>query len=710
MKPLLARLDILIDLMQKYLVQPRRHSSSGARLSSTPETPEPSQPRAAPPQTGTRHRVASCAGCDDFSCCREWRVMDHLPEDAESWMRGHGLFSEGHCSLHPQSKMRRVGDCLECCERVSENNICRRRVSALWPLLSTNSKIDCKQLLRVYAHIAGGEGVVKIARLVNLNPNTVSRIVDFVGRAAVRKSKEATNFNKVAVDETFIGKRKDHRGRRPRKRVYWFATMTEILRDGTCGRTVWKLVKRRDAKTLTEFIEAHIAGSKSVVWSDEHRGYLHLSEICRHAAVCHKKEFKTEAGVHTNNAECVHGVIKTFCKECHHRIGISSRNVRKNVALQCLRFLDHRVSEIERWGYRVQAILQCVKQFHPDPDAEDSMSTMSSDTEPEGPAKEPVQLPLSQPTQKLTKKGQPDKRKKRQEVSDTSSDEEPPRPHPKICPKKRERNTTYDEVLGDVPDPEVEARRIANCKRDGVVDSFEDANLDAAGRKADEADILQSMRPGKYILHLPILMALTKAVCTKRGWRVVDPQKGSYWLNGTHATEIDLPKNAEILWPLHYCHHWILAHLDFKHRKFEVYDSLRGYAVASRKAQLHLVQKVLFQVWGKWIKPHCKHCDQQEAGSNDCGLHAINNGLKLLGDKTVYSRQSLLKEWQTEKKTQQKAEKKKPQKKAAKKSTPKPAKKKSTTKKPAKMSEVEELLSMNSAPYWTTFNRKKKKK
>lgn len=680
---LIKRLDILIELLTKQLsrsevaLRSQRASISSEQV----EAPDLSDSSAEPPKkknkTGMVHVPPPCAGCDDFACCLAWRVMDHLPKDAETWMRGHGMFAEGRCPAHPEARMRRVGAHLECAQRVSPDNVCRKRVSPTWPLLSTASKLSPDQLLKIYAHVAGGDGVLKISRQMNLNHNTIGRQIDLLGRAALRKAEEPSAFNKVAVDETFIGKRKDHRGKKPRKRVYWFATATEILRDGSCGRTVWKLVRRRDAKTLTAFIDRHIAGSKSVVWSDEHRGYLRLGDICRHAAVCHKKEFKTEAGVHTNNAECAHGVIKTFCKECHHRVGISSRNVRKNVALQCLRFLEHRVPEEQSWGARVQALLQCVKRYHRDPDEEDSLETMSSDTEPETLPKEVV-LPRSGSKVRLTNKGLPDKRSRPKESREEceaveEGTEEPPR-------KK---------ASGDALDPSVERRRKAAEIRDGTVGDAEAAQGLILG-KEDNEDVMQSLRPGKYILHTPIQVAISNVAAKKKGWRFVDIQRGHFWLEGSGAppTEHDLPMNNRILWPLYYSNHWILAVIDYKHRSFEVYDSLRGYAHPIRKNRLYLVSKVLHKVWAKWIKPHLRQCEQQGDGSNDCGLHVVNNALRLMGDDARYTRDSLRDLW--------------------KKSVAKPTNnKKAEKKKPVRrrMSEVESLRAME-----TCFGKRKKSK
>ena len=134
---------------------------------------------------------------------------------------------------------------------------------------------------------------------------------------------------KCQIDETCVGKRKYSQGRRVRRAGFWFMTATEVLAGGKSGRTVWRMVEKRDAATCESFVRQVISNKHSEVITDGWKGYLGLGKknICRHDTVEHKHEFVNARGKHTNNAEGCHNVVKSRLRKVFHNYGTGSSTV-----------------------------------------------------------------------------------------------------------------------------------------------------------------------------------------------------------------------------------------------------------------------------------------------------------------------------------------------------------------------------------------------
>jgi Ulp1 family protease len=125
-------------------------------------------------------------------------------------------------------------------------------------------------------------------------------------------------------------------------------------------------------------------------------------------------------------------------------------------------------------------------------------------------------------------------------------------------------------------------------------------------------------------------------------YTLVDPRVAGHGFNN-----VVLPDEGTILWPVFYCSHWILAVIRLDNRIFDVFDSLRDFAHPARIAALRGVQGALHARYRRWYKARLKACEQQEQGSNDCGLFAINNALAELGEKKAATRKGLMHRWRS---------------------------------------------------------------
>lgn len=566
-------------------------SSSNSKRANSNEIASSESHCATPDPIMIEAPLDQCLGCPTMECVKSWRSFGDLPRDIESWMKNHDFFKPPSCSQHHQAHMVVVGKLAECrfVQRVvgERGVVCRERVHIYAPFLNTTSKIRIDTLFAFWSHVANNEGASSIEKNISVNKNTISSLFDRLGAAChLADTLSPPRFGHCAVDETYIGKRKFHRGKRTRKRGFWFVTLTEILRSGCTGATVWHLVKRRDKPTLERIVREHLVGSKTIVWTDEHRGYRGLGEMCRHFAVNHSKTFKTVEGVHTNHAEGVHGVVKRYLLQQHNRYGISSRHLRKHVALQCRKLLNAEVPSHLKWAHRMWNILTVCRSYYRC--SGDEMLTVSSDTVSE--AEEP-ELPHTKSGLQLryTKTGLP-------------------------------RKTAKKEVA-----PSAKKHVGASTKDKNVACSFME-------------DVTASLAPGGALLAEVIVDALQSMLQT--GYVVVDPRVAMSDIN-----LVELPMDKTILWPVFYSGHWILAVLEKDSRTFPVYDSYRAFAHRPRTTALTKIQQAVKKRWGTWLKPQLKACDQQAVGSNDCGIHTINNALVVMGVNRSVTRKDLLLRW-----------------------------------------------------------------
>lgn len=301
------------------------------------------------------------------------------PSDEEMvvWAEQHGLVRRGTCNEHPLSDVKIRSYWAGCCQhRGNEDlNACRRSIALKEPLMNVNSKLKVEDVVKFWAHLANGEAEHCAANNAQINKNTATQLVHRICNA-VNKYNQMQNyqFEHCVVDETYIGRRLQHVGKRVRVRGLWFVTVTErCKKTGKSGRTVWKAVKKRDKKTLTDIVKKTTIGSKSVVFTDCFKGYVDLHRIVRHGTVDHSREFKSNNGTHTNNAEGSHGSIKTMCRNLFFTFGKNTRDVKRKIGF-CTALWNP--AGENKFGSKLQVMMRAAKLYYvaEDVDGTDTMS------------------------------------------------------------------------------------------------------------------------------------------------------------------------------------------------------------------------------------------------------------------------------------------------------------------------------------------------
>jgi hypothetical protein len=413
------------------------------------------------------------------------------------------------------------------------------------------------------------------------------------------------------------------------------------------------------------------------------------------------------------------GVIKKYLLLQHHRYGSGSRQLRYNVAFAVAKHGDGRKARAELWSGRLRGLLLAVKSHYTeDPRELQSISSESvSSTDLEEYSIDPSVL--------LTKQGKPSKRQRQREVDGGSGEPLSKKKKQRVevpatvSPQLTQGGASQPFAPGVVEHEGQLAVRMADERdlNDAEVVAIRRGEMNGRGQDwaaahetwqhgtwaEDEAASRDSIRPGKMLLSPVLALVGRKYLADVRAnrWSWLPPEQGYKFLlssrPGGPQVELQemkaaLPMTKTVYWAINFAQHWILAVVNAGTKRYDVYDSLRGYAHEARTKYLQAITKLLRKVWGKYLTPTLRQCPQQGAGSNDCGLYCLRNfaaDVALLIGKAVdvegMTREWLIECWESKDEAKlpelyevQAPKSKKAKKKAATKAAPK--KKKATTK------------------------------
>jgi hypothetical protein len=282
------------------------------------------------PSTPPREmRNKLCIGCEDCSCLQAIKKLDDVPNDLEAyhWFFVHGFFVAA-AHQHTRDFVHETNFALRrttrCWTRVEDDKRCGAHLQVTTPYFPSRGKLSFSNKMKIWWLLARGTAIQDIHSVVRVNKNTVTAtMLELQKKITEYNKRHIPSFHRVAVDETFMCKRKYQRGRRQGKeKGFWFVTATTKQR--TAGDTGTKITywesfhgKKRDKQNLTEFIDRIRGGNSRIkVWTDGWAGYdlEDKSKYTKHIVVPHsvdgKPLFANRHGETTNEAEGAHSVIK----------------------------------------------------------------------------------------------------------------------------------------------------------------------------------------------------------------------------------------------------------------------------------------------------------------------------------------------------------------------------------------------------------------
>jgi transposase-like protein len=232
--------------------------------------------------------------------------------------------------------------------RCRRNACGRRDVSVRKGSVFENSKLGCREILKIARAFLQGEGRAAAARSSKVSERVVtmwfSAFRELLASSLREKHQKIGGDDIVVqIDETKLGRRKFHRGHRVEG--VWVVCGVEMTDE---GRAFCVPVETRDAETLQRIIGENVK-ENSTVWTDGWKGYNHIDSACnvRHEVVNHSLYFKDPVtGVCTNGVEGLNCGLKSSIIPQHRteKFAVGSIAVylwkRKNKNRLCSAFLE----------------------------------------------------------------------------------------------------------------------------------------------------------------------------------------------------------------------------------------------------------------------------------------------------------------------------------------------------------------------------------
>lgn len=313
-----------------------------------------------PPTLTAESNTCPCSGCGDFSCVLGWKGV---PVNILEWAKGHDLLWCGHEGV-PHLQRRTSLLPAKCGE-------CRKASFGLLPF--SGSKKTCPHSLKnIFSVLFCFCARVPLSSVADSAESTVRRATDWVENLLhfCQMMMESSKAERAQVDETFFGARRAHKGpnkgKAARRRKYWALSATEVTEDGKSFHIFCKVVHMRSAPAVTDFILKRVT---SQVTTDSFKSYASIKKLLEHNTVNHAMEWVSASGVHTNNAESTHSVIKRALRATYRRCAADFLSLQRQLDAICGIINVEREGEKEakveggaRWRHRLIYLLRFVSR------------------------------------------------------------------------------------------------------------------------------------------------------------------------------------------------------------------------------------------------------------------------------------------------------------------------------------------------------------
>ena len=176
-----------------------------------------------------------------------------------------------------------------------------------------------KWFLATYLMCEGKKGIsaLQMKRSLNVAYKTAWYLCHRI-RAAMTDADAAPLDGTVEVDETFVGGKRRHVGRR------YVGNKTIAAGAAQRGGDVrLQVIPNRESRTLRAFIEERVSERAAAIYTDEHPSYQGIGDAdTLHETVNHSLEEWVRGGVHTNTAESVWSLLeRSIIGSFHHVSG-----------------------------------------------------------------------------------------------------------------------------------------------------------------------------------------------------------------------------------------------------------------------------------------------------------------------------------------------------------------------------------------------------
>ena len=201
-------------------------------------------------------------------------------------------------------------------------NNCNTSFSVTVQTIFHNTKLDLQRWFLAIALILNakkGLSARQLARDLEVNKNTAWYMAMRIRKAMEDNGELLKGI--VEVDETYIGG-KPRKGGPKRKRGRGTSKTPVVGMVERNGNVKAKVMTWLDAKSLTKFVRGGVDLNKSIVMTDEFKGYNRLRTIVMHQTVNHSKEY-VHGIIHTNSIEGFWALLKRGITGQYHKVSLT---------------------------------------------------------------------------------------------------------------------------------------------------------------------------------------------------------------------------------------------------------------------------------------------------------------------------------------------------------------------------------------------------
>jgi len=227
-------------------------------------------------------------------------------------------------------------------------NACNTSFSVTVNTIFHHTHLDLQKWFLAIALILNakkGISARQLARDIEVNRNTAWYLGMRIRRAMLDVGERELLTGIVEMDETYIGG-KPRKGGPPLKRGRGTKKQPVVGMIERGGKVRAQMAKRDSglsAKSLSKLVRQNVDIATATIYTDEHAGYLRLSDFVNHGVINHKVWY-VDGDCHTNSIESFWALLKRGIVGQYHKVSL--RHLPQYINEFCYRFNNRKRADV----------------------------------------------------------------------------------------------------------------------------------------------------------------------------------------------------------------------------------------------------------------------------------------------------------------------------------------------------------------------------